>query len=189
MKLGSILLLMVYGFICSALMADSAYIYDKNKGLWSLRGAAKDFKVDTKYPPGSLFKIIAGQEKNGYSLVGDENGHQSWILSSHLLPVKSIELDKALLDIQQLKTSHEGELKKLQSALNARAPLEKVNQKLQSKIAKMQIDLEQLEHINNAFTNSFNREVFFAGGTTIIAGIFFGWLIFSGGRKKNDAWN
>ena len=189
MKLGSIFLLMICSCISSGLMAENAYIYDKNRLIWTLKGAAKDFKVDDKYPPGTLFEILNTEEKNGYTHVSDENGNESWILSSYLLTAESIEFDQLLIDMKALKINHETELKKLQAALSARAPLENVNQKLQSKIAKMQLELEQLRHSNNSFVNRFNREVFFAGGITIIAGIFCGWLFFSGGRKRNDAWS
>jgi uncharacterized protein YgiM (DUF1202 family) len=188
MKLGSILLLIMCGSVCGALMAENGYIYEKNKGIWSLKGSSKDFGVHTKYPAGTLLEIIKNEEQNGYSHVSDENGNQSWILSSYLLPAKSVLLDKALLDMEQLKISHELGLKKLQSALSARAPLEEVNQKLQSKIATMQMELEELRHAKSLFTDRFNREVYFAGGVTIIVGIFLGWLFFSGRRKRNDAW-
>lgn len=168
--------------------AEGAYIYDKDRGLWSRTGPSKEHKVAKKYPPGTKLQIIEGQTENGFTQVMDKNGYKSWILSNYLLPSANIHLDQALIDIAQLKLTHQAEIKRLQSELSARAPLEKTNQNLQAKIAKMQIELDQLTQSNDVISSRFNREVFFAGGLTIFVGILFGWVFAARGRKRNDAW-
>ena len=169
-------------------LAESAYIYDKDRGLWSLTGPSKEYKVSKKYPPGTKLQIIQGKAENGYSQVMDKNGLKSWILSNYLLPAANVTLDQAVLDLEQLKVTHQSEIRRLQSDLKARAPLEKTNQNLQAKIAKMQIELDQLTQKNDVISSRFNREVFFAGGLTIFVGILFGWVFAARGRKRNDAW-
>jgi len=177
--------LLMTSFLVSA---ESAYIYDKDRGLWSLTGPSKEYKVAKKYPPGTKLQIVDGKTENGFTQIMDKNGFKSWILSNYLLPSANINLDKALAEIEQLKLSHQTEIKRLQAELSARAPLEKTNQNLQAKIAKMQIELDQLTQSNDVISSRFNREVFFAGGLTIFIGILFGWVFAARGRKRNDAW-
>ena len=189
MKILLFFVFLVSTWLSFSLNAESAYIYDKDKPLWSLAGASKDFRVEFKYPPGTKLQIIAGEVENGYTHVIDAKGRKSWIPSNYLLPSANVFLDKALDDIEKQKSIHQRELKRLQAELSAKAPLEKINQKLQSKIARMQIELNILKQSNSAISNRFNREVFFAGGLTIFIGILFGWIFGVRGRKRNDAWS
>jgi len=177
--------LLIASFFVSA---ESAYIYDKDRGLWSRTGPSKEYKVSKKYPPGTKLQIVDGKTENGFTQIMDKNGFKSWILSNYLLPSANINLDKALVEIEQLKLTHQAEIKRLQAELSARAPLEETNRNLQAKIAQMQIELDQLTQSNDVISSRFNREVFFAGGLTIFIGILFGWVFAARGRKRNDAW-
>lgn len=169
--------------------AENAYIYDKDRGLWSRSGPSKEHRVAKKYPPGTKLQVLDVESENGFNQVMDKNGYKSWILSNYLLPSANVNLDSALEEIKALKIKHQDETNRLQSELSARAPLEKRNQALQAKIAKMQMELEQLSQSNDVISSRFNREVFFAGGLTIFVGILFGWFFAARGRKRNDAWS
>jgi uncharacterized protein YgiM (DUF1202 family) len=173
----------------SAVFAADAYLYDKDRGLWSLKGPSSEFGVAREYSPGTKLSIVAGTAENGFTQVVDQGGLTSWVPSNYLLPAASVRLDSALLQIEQLKSEHQKSIKKLQVELSAKGPLEEINQKLQSNIAAMQIELEQLKQSNSAISSRFNREVFFAGGATIFVGLLFGWLIGLRGKKRNDAWS
>ncbi len=104
-------------------------------------------------------------------------------------PTANILLDDALNQIEKLSHKHQAEILSLQRKIKAMEPLEKINQKLQSQSAETKIQLEQLQQSNTAISSRFNREVFFAGGLTILVGIFLGWLISLRGKKRSSAWS
>lgn len=171
--------------------AKSAYIYEQDgeQGIWSLTGPSKDYKVANKYAPGTKLTIVAGTSSNGYTQVVDSRGRKSWVRSSVLPPTANVLLDQIRLDMSELKADHANQIKSLQSELSARAPLENMNVKLQSNIAEMQIELEHLRQANNAMSSRFNREVYFAGGVTILVGMLFGWVFGLRGKKRDSAWS
>jgi len=171
--------------------AKSAYVYDKDRKIRTRTGPGDDFKLADRggYPAGTKFEVINTPAENGYSQVMDKSGHKSWTRSNNLLPAASVLLDKAKLENKVQKASHQEAIAQLRSELQARAPLEKINRNLQSKISKMQIELEQLRQADSARNSRFNREWFFSGGTTVIVGILIGWIFGLKGRKRNSAWN
>ncbi len=193
MKAITLLLLSVMFFIGPAAIAESAYIYEQeqiqDRGIWTRTGPSKEYKVSNRYLPGTKLSIIAGTATNGYTQIIDNRGRKSWIRSSVLTPTSNVLLDQARLEIAELKQNHEDEVKALQAELSARAPLEKMNQTLQSKIAEMQFELESLRQANQAMSAGFDRDTYFAGGVTVIVGILLGWLFGLRGRKRNSAWS
>jgi SH3 domain protein len=193
MKAIPILLLIVSFLISPLANAESAYIYEQeqvqDRGIWTRTGPSKEYKVSNRYLPGTKLSIIAGTETDGYTQVIDSRGRKSWIRSSVLTPTANVLLDQARQEIARLKQSHEDEIKALQAELSARAPLEKTNQTLQSKIAEMQFELENLRQSNQAMSAGFDRDTYFAGGVTVIVGVLLGWLFGLRGRKRNSAWS
>lgn len=193
MKAIYLMLLIATFFISPATNAESAYIYEQeqiqDRGIWTRTGPSKEYKVSNRYLPGTKLSIIAGTATNGYTQVIDSRGRESWIRSSALNPTSNVLLDQARLEIAESKQNHEDEIKALQAELSARAPLEKMNQTLQSKIAEMQFELENLRQSNQAMSAGFDRDTYFAGGVTVIVGLLLGWLFGLRGRKRNSAWN
>ncbi len=193
MKILTCLLVFISILVSPPVMAESAYIYEQeqvqDRGIWTRTGPSKEYKVSNRYLPGTKVSIIDGTETNGYTQIIDSRGRKSWVRSSVLTPTSNILLDQARQEIVNLKQRHQDEIKALQAELSARAPLEKMNENLQSKIAEMQIELEQLRQSNSAMRGRFNREVYFAGGVTVLVGMLLGWIFGLRGRKRNSAWS
>ena len=170
--------------------AKSVYVYDKAK-LWSRTGPSNEFKVYIKLLPGTRLEVLGENTETGYTQVRDDKQRDFWIKSEYLAvtPTANILLDEALNKIKRLSQQHKTNIQVLERRIKTMEPLEKINQKLQSKIATTDIELERLKQSNEAISNRFNREVFFAGGITIIVGILFGWVFGLRGRKRNDAWS
>lgn len=188
------MMLLIFSFLYSLnVTAEDAYIYEQEqvqeRGIWTRTGPSKEYRVSHRYLPGTKLSIIAGTATNGYTQVIDNGGRKSWVRSSVLTPTLNVLLDQARLQIAELKQTHEDEIKALQAELSARAPLEKMNQTLQSKVAEMQFELENLRQSNQAMSAGFDRDTYFAGGATVIVGLFLGWLLGLRGRKRNSAWN
>ena len=183
------------GLVCLPILsqtvsAKTVYVYDKAQ-LWSRTGPSSEFKVYVKLLPGTRLEVLSENTETGYTQVRDAKQREFWIKSDYLTvtPTANILLNDALNKIEKLSTQHEINIKALERRIKTMQPLENINQKLQSKIATMDIELERLKQSNDAISNRFNREVFFAGGITIIVGILFGWVFGLRGRKRNDAWS
>lgn len=178
------------GLVCCPISAKTAYVYDKAK-LWSRTGPSNEFKVYLKLLPGTQLEILAENPETGFTHVRDLKQREFWIKSEYLsaTPTANIQLEDALNKIEKLSQQHKTNIQSLERKIKTMQPLENINQKLQSKIAKMDIELERLKQSNTAISSRFNREVFFAGGITVIVSLFFGWLFGLRGRKRNDAWS
>ncbi len=172
------------------LSAKTVYVYDKAK-LWSRTGPSNEFKVYLKLLPGTRLEVISENSETGYTQVKDIKQREFWIRSDYLTatPTANILLGDALSKIEKLTQRHKTNIQKLERRIKTMQPLENINQKLQSKIATMDIELEGLKQSNAAISSRFNREVYFAGGITIVVGILFGWVFGLRGRKRNDAWS
>jgi len=183
------------GLVCSlvsakAALAQTVYVYDKAK-LWTHTGPSNEYKVAKELSPGTRLEVMTVNTETGYTQVKDIKQREFWIKSEYLTatPTANILLDDALNKIKQLSQQHQTKVQALERRIKSMQPLENINQKLQSKIAEMDIDLERLNQSNEAISSRFNREVFFAGGLTIIIGIVFGWVFGLRGRKRNSAWS
>ncbi len=192
-KLLSILCLL--GLVCfpvftKAVSAKSVYVYDKAK-LWSRTGPSNQFKVYLKLLPGTRLEVIGENTETGFTRVRDVKQREFWVKSDFLTPkpTANILLDDALSKMDKLSKQHQTNIQALERKIKTMQPLENINQKLQTKIAKMNIEIEQLKQSNSAMSTRFYRDVFFAGGVTILAGMLFGWFFSSRGRKRNDAWS
>jgi uncharacterized protein YgiM (DUF1202 family) len=187
-KLFSIFCLL--GLVCCPISAKSVYVYDKAK-LWSRTGPSNQFKVYLPLLPGTRLEVIGENTETSYTQVRDVKQREFWVKSDFLTskPTANILLSEALNKIDKLSQQHTTNIQALERKIKTMQPLESINQKLQTKIAKMNIEMEQLKQSNSAMSTGFYRDVFFAGGVTILVGILFGWFFSLRGRKRNDAWS
>ena len=175
---------------CLPAFSASVYVYDKAK-LWSRTGPSDEYKVYIKLLPGTRLEVIGDNALTGYTQVKDRREREFWVKSEYLTPTPTanILLNDALNKIDKNVQAHQLSVQSLERQITSMKPLENINQKLQSKIAKMQLELEQLALANSAMSGRFYRELFFAGGVTVLVGIFLGWVFGARGKKRNDAWN
>jgi len=173
-----------------SVLAKSAYVYDKAK-LWSRTGPSDSYKVYIKLLPGTKLEIIGEDIENQYTQVSDYRQREFWIKTEYLssTPTANILLNEALKRIDKNSQTHSKKVQELTRQIKTMQPLEKINQNLQSKISAMNIEMEQLQLANSALKGGFNRDMFFAGGITIVAGIIFGWIFSTRGRKRDSSWS
>lgn len=176
--------------LAKTVSAKTVYVHDKEK-LWSRTGPSNEFKVFVKLLPGTRLDVLGENTETGYTQVKDIKQREFWIKSEYLtaMPTANIQLDNARSEIKKLSQQHKTKVQALDKRIKTMQPLENINQNLQTKIAGMNLEMEQLKQSNSAMSTRFYRDVFFAGGITIIAGILFGWFFGSRGRKRNSAWS
>ena len=172
------------------IQAEIAYVYDKGK-IWTRSGPSKDFRVKHKVLPGTKLDILSENIETGYTQVKDIKGREFWIKSDYLTrtPTASLLLETALNRLDKERAQSKQEIQKLQREISSMKSLKEINLNLQSKISNLNIKLEQVELSNNAFSKRFNREIFFAGGATIVVGIILGFLFGGRSKKRDDGWS
>ncbi|PHS16879.1 MAG: hypothetical protein COA86_11510 [Kangiella sp.] len=171
------------------IQAEIAYVYDKGK-IWTRSGPSKDFRVKHKVLPGTKLDILSENIETGYTQVKDIKGREFWIKSDYLTrtPTANLLLETALNRLDKDNLRSKQEIQKLKREIDSMKSLKEINLNLQSKISNLNIKLEQVELSNNAFSKRFNREIFFAGGATIVVGIILGFLFGGRSKKRNDGW-
>ncbi|MFT6732591.1 MAG: SH3 domain protein [Polaribacter sp.] len=175
--------------ISTNIQAEIAYVFDKGK-IWTRSGPSKDFKVKHKILPGTQLDVLSENTETGYTQVKDIKGREFWIKSGYLTstPTASLLLESALNRLDKVTLKSTQDIQILKREIREMQSLKEINQKLQSKIFNLNIKLEQVEQSNSAFSKRFNREIFFAGGLTILVGMIFGWLFGGRSKKRNDGW-
>jgi len=183
-------ILCVLCIACLPAISANVYVYDKAK-LWSRTGPSNEYKVYIKLLPGTRLEVIGENTQTGFTRVKDRRQREFWVKSEYLTPTPTanILLNDALNKIDKNAEAHRLGIQSLERQITAMKPLEDINKQLQSKIARMQLELEQLTLTNSAMSGRFYRELFFAGGVTVLVGIFFGWIFGARGKKRNDAWS
>ncbi|MGB0495094.1 MAG: hypothetical protein ACPGJI_01965 [Kangiellaceae bacterium] len=173
-----------------SLIAEVAYVYDKGK-IWTRSGPSKDFRVKYKVLPGTQLEILSENTDTGYSQAKDIKGREFWIKSDYVTktPTANLLLENALNNLDRVTAQSKQEIQKLKREIGEMKSLKEINQNLQLKISNLNIKLEQLEQTNKAFKKGFDREMYFAGGLTILVGIIFGFLFGGRTKKRNDGWS
>ncbi|TQV87687.1 TIGR04211 family SH3 domain-containing protein [Aliikangiella coralliicola] len=174
-----------------SLAAETMYVDDKIQ-VWSRTGPSNQYKVRFKLLPGAKLEVIQKNEETGFAEVKDTAGRVSWIDSKLLSnqPTSHQLLADAKRQIEKLKRDNADKVSTLERRLNELEPLEKINQDLQSKLAKIETELEQSRQKGQVYESGFKSEAFFAGAVVVLGGMLFGWLLTKlGGGKRNSGWN
>ena len=172
--------------------AETAYISDQVRVIWTRTGPSEAYKVKYKLAPGEKFEILQRDPETGYAQIRDEAGRQAWIEPGFLTgePPASRKLSLANNKIQNMQKAHESKVRSLEEQVKKLQPLKGTNQDLNSELAQLQTSYEQVQQEKQAYQGRFNREMFFSGAIVFIGGMVVGW-VFSRltGRKKNSGWS
>ncbi len=166
--------------LVSATEAFSKIVYvDDNKAMvWTRTGPSSGHKVRNKYAPGARFELLQVDQAAKYTQVKDSAGRVSWIPSEFLtsnMPAKE-SLAIARKTIDELKKKHAQKESNLEKRLVALTPLEKINQDLQTKLAKLNLELEQAREKSQMYKSGFYSDIFFSGAIVILFGMLLGWI-------------
>ena len=172
-------------------LAETVYISDQIK-IWSRTGHTNAYKVHYQLTPGTKFEVLQRNDESGFVEVRDEQGRTTWVDGKLLTsqPTAHQRLVEANREIERLKKDSAEEVRELTSRVNQMAPLEKVNQELQTRLAKVESEMEQAKHKAQLYEGGFNREFYFSSALVMLGGILVGWIMSRvGGKKRNSAWS
>lgn len=169
--------------------SKDVYVYDKAK-VWSRTGPSDGFRVQLKLLPGTKLEVVSENSETGYTQLRDRKQRVFWMKSEYLstTPTANILLDDALNTIDKSVETHRREVQSLEKEIVAMKPLESNNRELLAKIAEMELEIERLTLSNTAMSGRFFREIFLAGGVTVLVGMFLGWIFGARRKKRSNAW-
>jgi len=190
MKNTLISILYIICVVSLPISAKSVYVYDKAKIL-GRSGPSDSYRGVINFLPGTKLEIIGENVETQYTQVRDQKEREYWIKTEYLTPTptSNILLAQALKRIEKSTQAHQEKVQELSRKIKTMEPLEKINQNLQSKISAMDIEMEQLKLANSALKGGFDRDMYFAGGITIIIGIILGWIFSSRSGKRESSWS
>ena len=171
-------------------LAETVYIDDNQKFVWTRTGPSEDFKVRENVVTSQL-EVLQRNEETGFVQVKDERGNTFWVKSKYLTGTPSArhKLKDAEDNILSLTQKYKSKISTLEKRVQDLAPLETFNQELQTKLATQEAELETLRQKAQMYQDGFNSEMLFAGSLVVLGGMFVGWLLSKlGGRRRNSGW-
>lgn len=192
MKLKNALLLLITLTFSASALAETFYINDEKKLVWTRTGPSNQFKVLYRLVPGEIVTTLKKSEDSNYVQAKDAKNRVFWIDSGYLTskPTTKHRLIAAQRKIESLEANYNTKVMALESSVNELSPLKTINQDLQAKLAKQEMDLSQSMQKARMYADGFNSEAFFAGGITVLAGFILGWLVAKiGAKKRHSNWN
>jgi len=190
MKKSLFYILCLVSLINLSAISKNVYVYDKAK-VWSRTGPSDGFKVQYKLLPGTKLEVIGEDLETSYTQVRDLKQRVFWMKSEYLssTPTANILLEDALNTIDKSAQSHQREVLSLEKQIVAMKPLESSNRELLARLAEMELEIERLTLSNNAMSGRFFREIYLAGGVTVLVGMFLGWIFGARRKKRSNAWD
>jgi SH3 domain protein len=168
-----------FGVSATEAVAKTVYVDDQKAMVWTRTGPSSGHKVKNKYAPGERFDLLQVDEASKYSQIRDSKGRVSWMPSEYLtarVPAKE-SLAIAERTIERLRKSHAEKVSELEKRLTELSPLEGINQELQTKVAKLDLELEQSREKSQMYRQGFYSDVLFSGAIVIVFGMIIGWLL------------
>jgi len=165
--------------LVSAAEQSRLYVSEALK-VWTRTGPSDEYRLKFQLFAGEPVTLLAENNDTGYAQIRDQKGREAWVKREYLMTEKSkaILLEEAREQIAELKVK----IARLE-------PLQAETQSLKDELARLQVAHQQVLEQNQIYSSRFNREVFFAGGVTVLAGILFGWLFGRSGRKRKSGWS
>ena len=171
-------------------VAETVYIDDDQKFVWTRTGPSEDFRVRENIVSSKL-EVLQRNEETGFVQIKDERGNSFWIKSKYLTTTPSAKhkLKAAEANILSLTQKFNSKVSTLEKRVQDLEPLEAFNLELQNKLATQQSELEMLRQKSQMYEGGFYSEVLFAGSLVVLGGMLIGWLLTKiGGRRRNSGW-
>ncbi len=186
----SLFLLLIFTGITLSPRAETVYIDDKQKFVWSRSGPSTEYRLRENIILGKL-EVLQRNTQTEFVQVRDEAGKEFWLKAKYLTanPSAQHQLIRLQNETVTLKASYAEDLSRLENRVKGLAPLEKLNKNLQDEIAQLKTELEQARQKGQMYQSGFNSEAFFAGAVVILGGILLGWVLSKlGGQKRRSGW-
>lgn len=174
----------------STISAATAYISD-SLDVFYRSGPTNQYRILGVLKSGVAVELIQQDSENASSQIRLESGREVWIDTDKLITTKPnyLQLDELRREYQQYRRTTTGEIADLQSNLKQARDLASASERLQQRIAKLELDNEALSLRNQALSDRSRYDLLTAGGIVAILGIFVGLILPKLiTRKRDDGW-
>ena len=183
-------LFILFFLISGHIMAESRYISDGLE-VYYRSGPTKNYRVVGTIQSGAEVQFIQEDVENQASQILLPDGRQVWLDNVHLMTDKPVHviLDETRSEYNRYKQAAEGQITTLRGDLVQAKELAAASERLQKRIAELQLANESLELRNQTLSDRSRYDLLTAGGIVAIVGMFIGLILpklFS--RRRDDGW-
>ena len=174
----------------STISATTVYISD-SLDVFYRSGPTNQYRILGTLKSGVEVELLQQDAENGSSQIRLASGREVWIDTSNLITTKPnyLQLEELRREYQQYRRTTTGEIADLQSNLKQARDLAAASERLQQRIAKLELDNEALTLRNQALSDRSRYDLITAGGIVAILGIFVGLILPKLiTRKRDDGW-
>ena len=183
------ILLMIIAAAAS-LQAETRYISDSLE-VWYRSGPTKQHRLIRRITSGEPVEFLQEDLENGASQIRLANGSEVWVDSVVLMSEKPVhlQLDELKKEYRQYRSTAEAQITTLRGDLLQARELAAASERLQKKIAQLELDNEGLELRNQTLSDRSRYDLLTAGGIVAVVGIFIGLILPNlVRRRRDDGW-
>ena len=174
----------------SVTSATTVYISD-SLDVFYRSGPTNQYRILGVLKSGVEVELIQEDAENAASQVRLASGREVWIDTKNLIATKPnfMQLDELRREYQQYRRTTTDEVSNLQNNLRQARELAAASERLQQRIAKLELDNEALTLRNQALSDRSRYDLITAGGIVAILGIFVGLILPKLiRRRRDDGW-
>lgn len=184
------LLLSLMLVVSSTISAATVYVSD-SLDVFYRSGPSNQYRILGVLKSGEAVELIQEDAENSASQVRLSSGREVWIDNKNLMATKpnAMLLDELRREYQTYRNTTTSEISDLQANLKQARDLASASERLQQRIAKLELDNEALSLRNQALSDRSRYDLMTAGGIVAILGIIVGIILPKIiRRRRDDGW-
>lgn len=183
-------LFILFFLVSGQLLAETRYISDGLEVFYR-SGPTKNYRVVGTIQSGVEVQFLQEDAENQATQIRLPGGREVWIDTVNLMAEKPVHiiLDETRKEYNRYKQAAEGQITTLRGDLVQAKELAAASERLQKRIAELELANEGLELRNQTLSDRSRYDLLTAGGIVAIVGMFIGLLLpklFS--RRRDDGW-
>jgi SH3 domain protein len=183
-------LFILFFLISGQIMAESRYISDGLEVFYR-SGPTKNYRVLGTIQSGVQVEWLAEDTENAATQIKLPSGREVWIDTADLMAEKPVHvlLEETKAEFNRYKQAAEGQITTLRNDLFESRELAAASERLQKRIAELELANEGLELRNQTLSDRSRYDMLTAGGIVAMISMFIGLLLpklFS--RRRDDGW-
>ncbi len=183
-------LFIIISLISGSLYAETRYISD-SIDVFYRSGPTKNYRILGTIKPGEQVEWLQEDIENAASQIRIPDGREVWIDTALLMadtPVHAL-LSETRSELRNYRQTAEAQITTLRGDLLQARELAGASERLQKRIAELELANEGLELRNQTLSDRSRYDLLTAGGIVAIVGIFIGLLLPKiVSRRRDDGW-
>lgn len=171
-----------------AVAETNAYISDEI-GVTMRSGPNNRYRVIGNLRAGTPIRVLQADADNKTTEIATLDGKKTgWVKSQYISQNETVlaKYQKTQKDNTELQK----QVSSIKSQLSDKAVIEAQNIELQNQVSELQNQVDQLSQQADLQKSRFHKDFFYAGGLTILVGMFIAWLLtrMAYSRRQRSGW-